>query len=114
MVAPVAQTSVLTVQVHTGAGLAAQVPRLRGYAARGDRVALSRDPGWLTVLAEAFGHTPYALEAVEDGRTVGYLPLAFVKSLLFGRYLVSLPYLNSNGIQADHDAAARALVDRAV
>lgn len=104
----------LAVRVYFGQELAAQLPRLRAYALRGDRVALSRDPDWLNVLADAFGHTPYALEAVEDGRTVGYLPLAFVRSLLFGRFLVSLPYLNSNGVQADHEPATRALVDRAV
>ena len=114
MVAPASRLSVLTVQLYAGPDLAAGMQRLRAYACRGESVPLTRDPGWLTVLADAFGHTPYALEAIEDGRTVGYLPLAFVRSLLFGRHLVSLPYLNSNGVQADHEAAARSLVDRAV
>ena len=44
----------------------------------------------------------------------GYLPLAHVRSWLFGDFLVSLPYLNYGGCVADHDAAAQALVDRAV
>lgn len=114
MVAPVPLTSVLSVQVHSGPALAARMPRLRAYATRGERVPLTRDPGWLNVLADGFGHTPYALEAIEQGQTVGYLPLAFVKSMLFGRFLVSLPYLNSNGVQADHPAVAEALIDRAV
>jgi FemAB-related protein (PEP-CTERM system-associated) len=34
--------------------------------------------------------------------------------MLFGRYLVSLPYLNTNGVMADDDAAARTLIDDAV
>jgi FemAB-related protein (PEP-CTERM system-associated) len=104
----------LSVHVHSGRGLAERLPRLVEYTTRGDQVPLTRHPGWLNVLAQAFGHTPYALEAVEGGRTVGYLPLAFVHSFLFGRFLVSLPYLNSNGVQADHAGAARSLVDRAV
>jgi FemAB-related protein (PEP-CTERM system-associated) len=34
--------------------------------------------------------------------------------LLFGRYLVSLPYLNSNGVLAQDEAGRRLLIDRAV
>jgi FemAB-related protein (PEP-CTERM system-associated) len=104
----------VSVRVHPGLKLAAAHPQLAAYANRGDCVPLTRDPGWLDVLAEGLGHTPYALEAIEAGRTVGYLPLALVKSLIFGRFLVSLPYLNSNGVRADHPAAAAALIDRAV
>ena len=36
------------------------------------------------------------------------LPLAYVRSLLFGRFLVSLPYLNTNGVLADDDDVGRA------
>ncbi len=58
---------------------------------------------------------PYALEAVDtSGRTCGFLPLAYVSSLLFGRFLVSLPYLNSNGVLAGDDRIACRLVDEAV
>jgi FemAB-related protein (PEP-CTERM system-associated) len=114
MVALPASPPSISVQVHTGRALAAAIPRLRAYATFGEQTPLTRDPGWLNVLADGFGHTPYALEAVEDGRTVGYLPLAFVRSLLFGRFLVSLPYLNSNGVLAENPAAAAALVGRAV
>jgi serine/alanine adding enzyme len=104
----------LSIRAHAGRAIADALPRLREYATRGERVPLTRDPGWLNVLANGFGHTPYALEAVEAGRTVGYLPLAFVRSLLFGKFLVSLPYLNSNGVQADTPTIATALVDEAV
>lgn len=114
MVALISQTLGMRVDVHTGVALSARFPQLRSYATAGHSVPLTRDPAWLSVLAQGFGHTPYALEAVEQGRTVGYLPLAFVRSMLFGRFLVSLPYLNSNGIQANHAAAAAALIDRAV
>ena len=49
------------------------------------------DLRWLRVLAQSMGHRPYLIEAVLQGRTVGLLPLAFVQSFLFGRFLVSLP-----------------------
>ncbi|OHB66345.1 MAG: hypothetical protein A2V70_10070 [Planctomycetes bacterium RBG_13_63_9] len=42
------------------------------------------------------------------------LPMSFVRSLLFGRFLVSLPYLNSGGVMASDESVATALIDRAV
>ena len=60
------------------------------------------------------GHTTFLLEAVQNQQSVGWLPLAFVKSRLFGRFLVSLPYLNSAGIATASAAVGDALVDRAI
>jgi len=102
------------VVVHERADLEASLPRLATYMLASGNRALSRDPSWLLVLAEGLGHTPYCLEAVEDGRTRGVLPLAFVKSLLFGRFLVSLPYLNTGGVVAEDDGIAGTLIDRAI
>lgn len=69
---------------------------------------------WLAVLKQGFGHEPYCIRAVSDGRTCGLLPLAFVRSLLFGRFLVSLPYVNSAGVIADNDEVAEQLLNEAV
>src|SRR4051812_39150462 len=88
--------------------------RLEAFAGRHGTLPLSRHPGWLQVLQRGFGHTPYVLEATAAGETVGVLPLAFVRSLLFGRFLVGLPYLNSGGIDCDDPDVARALVGAAV
>src|SRR5690606_17770867 len=44
----------------------------------------------------------------------GYLTLAHVESLIFGGFLVSLPYVNTGGVVAEDDETARGLVDRAV
>src|SRR5262249_27114874 len=71
-------------------------------------------PAWLAVLQRSLRHTPYCLEAVEEGRTRGLMSLCYVRSLLFGRYLVSLPYLNYGGALADDDRVAGLLIDRAV
>jgi serine/alanine adding enzyme len=103
-----------TVRTYTGQELADRLPTLTAYVAAGQRVPLSRHPGWLSVLERGLGHTPYALEATRGERTVGVMPLAYVRSLLFGRFLVSLPYLNYGGAVADDDRTAAALTDRAV
>jgi FemAB-related protein (PEP-CTERM system-associated) len=72
------------------------------------------DPVWLGIVCRGLRHDPYLLVAREGERTVGILPLALVKSLLFGRFLVSLPYVNTAGVIAQSNEAAAALVDRAV
>jgi FemAB-related protein (PEP-CTERM system-associated) len=102
------------VHTYTGPALAARLPALTAFAIAGARAPLSRHPGWLPVLERGLGHTPIALEAVRNGRTVGLMNLAFVRSMLFGRFLVSMPYLNSGGALAADARAADALTDRAV
>jgi FemAB-related protein (PEP-CTERM system-associated) len=95
--------------------LPAALPRLEAYLLRdGPLVPLSRHPAWLKVLARGLSHGPYCLEAVEHGRTTGFLALADVQSFLFGRFLVSLPYLNYGGPVADDDETAHFLIDEAV
>jgi FemAB-related protein (PEP-CTERM system-associated) len=90
------------------------MPRLEAYVANQGPTVLSRHPAWLTVLQRGFGHVPYCLEAVDEGRTRGILPLVYVGSWLFGRFLVGLPYLNYGGVLADSRETAGRLVQHAV
>lgn len=78
------------------------------------RPAGGLDRRWLTALRDGLGHSVYELIAERDGHVVGRLPVALVSSLLFGRFLVSLPYINSAGIETDDPAAAAGLIDEAV
>jgi FemAB-related protein (PEP-CTERM system-associated) len=103
-----------TIRVHDGRELDEALPRLVAWLLRrGPLLPLSRHPAWLRVLEHGLGHTPYCLEAVEEDRTKGFLALAYVRSLLFGRFLVSLPYLNYGGVETDDPEAARLLIDQA-
>jgi FemAB-related protein (PEP-CTERM system-associated) len=90
------------------------LPRLEDYLSRRGAVPLSYHPGWMRVLADGMGHVPYCLEVTEGGRIRGFLALCLVKSRLWGRFLVSLPYLNYGGPVADDDRVAAALIDEAV
>ncbi len=72
------------------------------------------DPRWLTAIGDGLRHSTYMIDAECDGRVVGLLPLSFVRSMLFGRFLVSLPYVNSAGIIAQDDDVATVLIDQAV
>ena len=69
--------------------------------------------GWQDVLERAFGHRTYFLLAEEDGAVCGVLPLARVKSWLFGDALSSLPFCVYGGPVARDATARNALVSRA-
>jgi FemAB-related protein (PEP-CTERM system-associated) len=65
--------------------------------------------GWRTVYERVYGHECLYLAAREaDGGLAGVLPLVRVRSILFGHYLVSLPYVNYGG-PLGGEAAVRAL-----
>jgi FemAB-related protein (PEP-CTERM system-associated) len=69
---------------------------------------------WSTVLNRAFGHKPHFLMAVdEEGVLQGVLPLAEVKSLLFGHSLTSLPMCVYGGVVAHNEEAKSALLQHA-
>ena len=68
--------------------------------------------GWKTAIERAFGHECIYLAARDAGALAGILPLVRVKSLLFGHYLVSMPFVNYGG-PLGSDAAIGALADAA-
>jgi FemAB-related protein (PEP-CTERM system-associated) len=101
--------------VHSRAAIAGRADDLTAFVRHSaPEVALSKHPLWLKVLESGLGHEVYAVEAVAGGCTVGFLPLAFVSSMLFGRFLVSLPYLNTNGVVAQAADVQTELITRAV
>ena len=87
-----------------------------GAAARWDQFVLAcpeatffHRAGWQQVLQQVFKHDTYFLYAERDGVILGVLPLAQVKSLLFGHSLVGLPFTVYGGVAANHADAAPAL-----
>ena len=73
------------------------------------------DLKWLSALHQGLGHKPFLIVARDQSdQAIGFLPLAFVQSLIFGRFLVALPYLNSGGVCTDDPQVAAALIDRAI
>ncbi len=68
---------------------------------------------WRTVIERAFSHTTHYLTAEQDGAIVGVLPLAQVKTRLFGNTLISNPFCVYGGPLAASAQAARALAEHA-
>ena len=70
--------------------------------------------GWKTVMERTFRHECPFLAARDDGGALaGVLPLVRVKSLIFGHYLVSMPFLNYGG-PLGSEAAVASLAAHAV
>lgn len=68
---------------------------------------------WQGLIADVFGHRTHYLQALRDGVTVGVLPLAQVRSRLFGHSLASLPFATEAGVLAQDAPARDALVQAA-
>ncbi len=56
---------------------------------------------WSRVIETAFGHRSHYMLAEQDGAIVGVLPLAHVRTRLFGNTLVSTPFCVYGGPLAD-------------
>ena len=64
---------------------------------------------WQGIIADVFRHPTYFLYAEFAGEIQGVLPLAHVKSLLFGNALVALPFAVYGGVAATNPEAVSAL-----
>lgn len=84
------------------------------FAASAPEATVYHDPRWLDAVEDAFGLPCFRLLAERDGQPVGMLPLAHVKSVLFGRFLLSTPFGNFGGIVTTDQAARQPLLDSAV
>jgi FemAB-related protein (PEP-CTERM system-associated) len=64
---------------------------------------------WKTVIQTAFGHRTHYVYAERDGAITGVLPLARVKTMLFGDTLISVPFCVYGGPLAADAETAEAL-----
>ncbi len=69
--------------------------------------------GWARVIRNAFDQKPLYQVAKAGEAIEGVLPLIAFRNPLFGRYLVSMPYLNRGGIVARTERARKALLAKA-
>jgi FemAB-related protein (PEP-CTERM system-associated) len=104
----------IEIRTRAVADFEARWPDWQAFQERRRPWACSTSVAMLRVLEAGLGHRPSVVEACDGERVVGLLPLAEVASVLFGRFLVSLPYVNYGGAQADDEDVARRLVDRAI
>ena len=93
----------------------AAVARWEGFVATAPAATFFHRAGWRKLLSEVFGHRTWFLYAERGGAIVGVLPLAQVKSLLFGNSLVAMPFAVYGGVvsgDAEVTAALEAEAER--
>lgn len=88
--------------------------RWNAYALRNPEASAYHLYGWRDVITRAFGHDTRYLTAESATGVVGILPLVVFRSRLFGRFVVSMPFLNYGGVLADSDRAEAALLEAAI
>ena len=69
--------------------------------------------GWRTIIGDCLGHKTHYLYIEDDGQIAGVLPLARVKSWIFGDALISSPFLVYGGPVAESPESSQALLDAA-
>jgi serine/alanine adding enzyme len=67
------------------------------FVAGNDHGTASHVYAWRLVVERVYQHDCPYLVARENGRIAGVLPLVDVRSIAFGRFLVSMPFLNAGG-----------------
>jgi len=80
----------------------AQWPRLNAHQEK-----------WISAVSKGFGHRTYLLQARTGNEVTGVLPLCLVNGPIFGKFLVSLPYVNTGGVWARDEHTATALISSA-
>lgn len=69
---------------------------------------------WGGLINRVFGHKVYYLMVRDqEGMVKGVLPLVYMRSSLFGRFLTSMPFFNYGGILSESAGARDALLDAA-
>lgn len=84
------------------------------YVSRHEQATSYHRSAAVAIGAQAFRlRTMYVVARHGEGAITGVLPLVEQSSLLFGRFLVSLPFVTYGGILADDPSVAAALADHA-
>jgi FemAB-related protein (PEP-CTERM system-associated) len=88
--------------------------RWNAYVARSREASLYHRYDWRHIIERAFRQETLYLTAESDTGVVGVLPLVLFRSRLFGRFAVSMPFLNYGGVLADSEGASSALISAAI
>lgn len=95
--------------VHLAPGDARAVSRWDAFVMSHPQSTFFHRAGWQKIIAGVFKHPTYFLYAKRGEVIEGLLPLAQVKSRLFGNSLTSLPFAVYGGVIANSEEAALAL-----
>lgn len=85
--------------------------RIDGFVAAHPNGTVFHRPQWSRAVERGTGQRAYYLVAERGGAIVGCLPLTDIRSMLFGRAVVSVGFATGGGILAEGEATAIALAE---
>jgi FemAB-related protein (PEP-CTERM system-associated) len=88
--------------------------RWNAYVTRHPEASAYHAYNWRDVISGAFGHETRYLTAEDATGVTGVLPLVIFRSRVFGRFAVSMPFLNYGGVLADSPKVEAALLEAAI
>ncbi len=99
-------------------GVGSQIENAEGndwdeYVVRHPMGAVWHRFAWTKIMRDCYAMRTRNLCLRREGKVVGILPVVLQKSRLFGRHLVSLPWLDYAGILADDEDAQQDLLEQA-
>jgi FemAB-related protein (PEP-CTERM system-associated) len=103
----------IAVPVSIRPAAAADESAWRDYVANCPQATFFHRYEWRSIIESVFRHRTHHLLAEQGGRIVGVLPLAEVRSRLFGHSLASLPFAAYGGAAADSPQIGSLLIDEA-
>ncbi|MCW8934288.1 MAG: FemAB family PEP-CTERM system-associated protein [Gammaproteobacteria bacterium] len=68
---------------------------------------------WKQINESCFNHKCYYLGAEKNGEILGVFPVVFINSLLFGKIMTSMPFVNFGSICSISDEISQLLLDEA-
>jgi serine/alanine adding enzyme len=83
------------------------------YILKSEHSTFYHQIGWRNVVEKTYKHKPIYLIAKEEGEIKGVLPLFLMKSMFFGKKLVSVPFAPYGGVCADDELIEKALIEEA-
>jgi FemAB-related protein (PEP-CTERM system-associated) len=83
------------------------------YVYKSDSSTFYHQVGWKNVVEKTYKHKPIYLIARENGDIKGILPLFLMKSMFFGKKLVSISFAPYGGACADNETVEKALIEEA-
>lgn len=83
------------------------------YVLKSDQSTFYHQIGWRNVVEKTYKHKPIYLIAKEEGELKGVLPLFLMRSMIFGKKLVSVPFAPYGGVCTDSETIQNALVEEA-
>lgn len=83
------------------------------YVFKSEHSTFYHQIGWKNVVKGTYKHKPIYLIARDEGEIKGVLPLFLIKSMFFGKKLVSVPFAPYGGVCADNETIENTLIEEA-